>query len=139
MSLYVQTNQIIQLTNAAAPANTILAADTGKIMKIPVLTAATRVITLPALAAGLHYRFMVDVSAIAGLTQIARLTPAAGGTPVNGTLINANGVAAVTVQKNAAAVADFTATAVTGDYIDLYCDGVTWHVSGMSSVAAGLA
>ena len=53
MSVYVQTNQPVTLLNAA---NTISAADTGKLMLIPALTAATRVITLPAAAAGLHYR-----------------------------------------------------------------------------------
>lgn len=136
MSVYVQTNQTVLLLNAN---NTISAADTGKTILIPVLTVATRVITLPALASGLHYRFVVNVGAIAGLTRIARLTPAAGGTPVNGVLINNNAGAATVVAKNGAATADFTATAVTGDYIDAYCDGVSWFLSGASSVAAGLA
>ncbi len=135
MSVYLQTNQTVQLLNAD---QTIFAADTGKIMLIPALTVATRVINLPVVAAGLHYRFMSAPGAGNTLTRIARLTPS-GGATINGALINNNGGDATVVSLLAAAQADLTGTSRPGDYIDIYCDGITWHVSGMSGAAAGLA
>ncbi len=138
MAVYLQTNQTKQLLDAA---NVISASDTGKLMLIPVLT-NDRVITLPTIASGLHYRFMISVAA-GGVTPtgfLATLTPAAGGNPIFGYLITL-GISPITTAgkvKNAAATAVFAATAVTGDYIDCYCDGTFWHVSGMSQIAAGI-
>jgi hypothetical protein len=128
MSGYVQTNQAITLPDSVY---TVSAADTGKLFLVPVL-AVNRVVTLPAVAVGLHFRFL----ATATLTHTATIT-AAG--LVNGVLLNNNAGATTLVAKNAANSAVMTATAVLGDHVDVYCDGVAWHVSGMSSVAAGLA
>jgi hypothetical protein len=130
MSGYVQTNQANFLPDAAY---TLTAAQTGELFLIPVL-ASNRVITLPAAQAGLHYRFM----AIGTLSHTATLTPATTGL-VNGILANNNAGAGSVVAKTAANTAVLTATAVLGDFIDVYCDGTAWHVSGMSQVAAGLS
>lgn len=129
MSGYIQTNQTVKLPDRAY---TVSVADSGKLMLIGALTTATRVITLPDAQAGLHYRFMVTAT----LTQIARITPAAG--TINGALINNNAGAAEVVAK-AGASADLTATAILGDFMDVYCDGTNWHCSGMSAVGDGLA
>ena len=58
MSLYIQTNQCVTLTDAN---NTISAADTGKIFLITSVgvVATTRIITLPALQLGLRYKFIM--------------------------------------------------------------------------------
>ena len=58
MSLYVQTNQCVTLSDAN---NTISAADTGKIFLIPsvVPVATTRTITLPTAQLGLRYKFIM--------------------------------------------------------------------------------
>ena len=64
MSVYVQTNQPIQLAlNQAAYA--VSAADTGKIFLVGVQGQALT-ITLPALSAGLHYRFQTTVGCCFG-------------------------------------------------------------------------
>jgi len=110
------------------------AADTGKLILIGVL-AGNRVVSLPAPAAGLHYRFM----ATATLSHSATLTPNPAGNIVNGIFQVNNAGTTDTVAKTAAANAVMTATAVLGDYVDAYCDGTAWHVSGMTQVAAGLA
>lgn len=139
MSVYVQTNQPIQLQDADS---TISATDTGKIMLVPVLT-ANRIIALPTLAAGLHYRFMNSASAAgpvaASLAFTATIRPTPAANRVEGTLVVNNANVANIVSKNNAASAILTDTSLTGDYIDVYCDGTFWHVNGMSRVAAGLA
>ena len=133
MSSYVQTSQAVLIPNASY---TVSAADTGKLMLIGALTVGGKVISLPAPAVGLHYRFM----ATGTLGQTATLTPTPAGNIVNGSLIVDTGVAATTfIAKTAVPSAVLTATAVLGDYIDAYCDGTAWHVSGVSQAAAGLS
>ena len=131
MSIYSQSNQAELLLDAAV---TLDAADTGKLIVIPVL-AANRVITLPAAQAGLHYRFM----AAGTLSHSATITPATTGL-INGLLItNATGTLSG-VAKTGANTVVMTATAVLGDFVDCYCgDGISWHVNGMSQVTAGLS
>lgn len=138
MSVYVQTNQISQLTApVGAGAVTVNAADTGKKLLIPVLGGAganTIAITLPALAAGLNYTFIAQGTLVSAATIAAPVGNIMCGQIQN----NAAGVSTITAKANAANV-QFTATAVIGDQVNLYCDGVKWYVQGFSSVAAGLA
>ncbi len=134
MSIYVQTNQIVQLNNADT---VILASDTGKLMLIPALTVGQKTYTLPAAQAGLHYRFMTNATP----TQIAAITSAVAGT-VQGAVMNTNtGALNVTtlVALTNANSANFTANALRGTYIDAYCDGVNWHMTGLSRHATGLS
>lgn len=147
MSGHVQTNQAIMLpTPVAAASYNLNAADTGKLILIPVLGGAGAndlTINLPAVAAGLHYRFM----ATGTLASDAILTPTNGLPPytpivglINGVLINNNAQVAVTVVPKAAVnTASMLAVAEVGTYIDAFCDGTNWHVSGLSKIAAGLA
>jgi hypothetical protein len=54
---------------------------------------------------------------------------------VNGLLINVSAVPEFDpIRKTAAGDAAFKAVSVLGDYMDVYCDGTNWHVSGMSQV-----
>jgi len=92
------------------------------------------VITLPTIETGLHYRFVK--TGIAAFASV--LTPAAGGTPFQGHIINTNGTPTA-VPITAGATVSFTGTSAIGDYIELHCDGTNWYVNGMSKVAAGLA
>lgn len=138
MAVYLQTNARVQLTNA----NTAISAvNTGKIHFIPALTVGTKTYTLPPVAAGLHYRF-IAAPVGANLSQIAAIVAPAAAAIIQGALVNTNtgaGNVSTIVAKANGTFARFTATAVKGDYIDLYCDGTNWHVSGISSVIAGLA
>jgi len=72
---YIQTNQIIRLTAAGAPATfTVLPSDSGKTFLIPALGAAHALtINLPAVEAGLKYRFM-NIGPVA-LDSAATLPP----------------------------------------------------------------
>lgn len=130
MSGFVQSNQVENLLDAAT---TLDAADTGKLLVIPALS-SNRVLTLPAAAAGLHYRFMAGAT----LGHTFTITPATTGL-VNGLLItNATGTLSG-VAKTAANTVVMTATAVLGDWVDCYSDGTAWHCNGMTQVTAGLS
>ena len=140
MSVYVQTNQPVILGDAAY---TVSATDTGKLFLFRTQLNAARTITLPA-EPGLHFRFMVSLNNGAGGANIlgaavnndAIITSPVNG-KVQGTLLCSNGPAAVMVLKNDANTARFDNTSVTGDYMDVYCDGEFWNISGMSRVTGG--
>ncbi len=134
MSQYIQSNQSILLPNANY---TVSAIDTGKLFFIPVVTGA-RQINLPAVQIGLHFRFMVKAGAAALGFDVSIVPPTVA--TVYGLLIT-QGVTAITIAgaiQNASNGVIFDSTAVTGDWLDVYCDGTYWHVSGMSQIAGGI-
>ena len=135
MSVYVQTNQPIQLAlNQAAYA--VSAADTGKIFLVGVQGQALT-ITLTALAAGLHYRFQTTVggAALAALVRIRGV----GGANIYGTLaiVGATPVY-IKAQTHVQFVSAATPCAI-GDFVELYCDGVQWSAFGSSGLAGGMS
>jgi hypothetical protein len=135
MSVYVQTNQPIVLTLTPA-AVAIAAADTGKLFLVGPMAQAT-IITLPALAAGLHYRFQTTVAgaALAFLCTIR----AVAATNINGVLANvADGLGVVTARTSLAFVSAATPCGI-GDTIDLYCDGTQWSVFAFARLTGGIA
>jgi hypothetical protein len=68
------------------------------------------------------------------------ITPAAGGTPMQGQLTLLTGVAGTTLAAiTAGATVTFTGTSAIGDCVDMYCDGTIWYVQAISKVAAGLS
>ena len=92
---------------------------------------------MPALQAGLRYRFLV--TGVLGFT--VTITPAVG--TVTGTVLNLTpggaGVCVIaTVIKAAANTIVLTALAPAGTYLDMNCDGNIWYISGIST-AVGFA
>jgi hypothetical protein len=142
MSGYVQTNKAVQLIAAGAAATyAVSAADSGKIHLIPVLGgggANTLDITLPTLEAGLKFKFVAQGVLASDVT----IAPAVAANIFVGTLLlnNGGGPPLVTgmVAKTGSANVQLTATAASGDYIELFCDGTLW-ASGASRIADGLA
>ncbi len=126
MSTLVQTNQPVIIPDATP--YPVLASDTGKILLIPTLTNDTT-INLPAVAPGLFYRFIV--TAPATLTHKALVT-AVG--LINGTAINNVAAAGVNVVYTDQNAVRFFEVGVLGDFCDVYCNGVRWSISAMSSV-----
>ena len=91
-------------------------------------------LTLPAVstAAGIHYHIVVGLSPSG--TSYTVITNASenkitGTTVVNGEVIGASEEDTITFTLDAAVI---------GDYIDLYCDGVLWYVSGQAFAATGI-
>ena len=136
MTNYIQTNQFIQLPAPAAAASiAISSVDSGKIIGIPVLNGALG-IYLPPLQAGLRYRFLVTLGV---LGFQATITPFVAANIFYGGLINNNAGAGTFISKPGSPNVAFTMNATVGDYIELFCDGISWHAFGASRAAAGIA
>lgn len=139
MSNYIQSNQPVQLVaTGAVAAYSVSSADNGKLFFIPVLGGAganTLAVTLPPLQIGLHYRFIVQ----GALASVVTFTPNVAANVIIGVVNNNNAGVPASVVKGGAANITLTATAASSDYIDFYCDGTNWHISGTSRVAAGFA
>ena len=98
-------------------------------------TSGAYTITLPSLQPHLSYRFVARaVGALVAVTCGA-------GNFVRGFVSTSAGAAAqsaVVANGTTHIKVNFTATAVIGDYFDLYCDGTRWYVRGASQAAAGI-
>ena len=128
MSLaFTQSNQPVLIPNDAY---TVSVTDSGKLLLSGAIT-ANRTINLPPVQIGLHYRFMdTATAAFTATIQPRNVDGTVANGLINGVLIN-QGVTAITLAgalKNAANTVIFTIASVLGDYVDLYCDGVSWHV-----------
>jgi len=108
---------------------TLTAADSGKTLFLNAAGGGT--VTLPALKAGLNFNILVG--AIAPTT--AWIIDSAEGDNISGILVvNGASVAAVAEDQ-----INFVAnTAVSGDYIELACDGSAWYVKGVGSAAGSI-
>ena len=89
--------------------------------------AANIVITLPAPAVGLNYR--ICLAATAGSNTV---TVTATGVLLEGVLLGAATLLAGNVTSTSYIMG---ATAVAGDFLDLWCDGAFWHGLGFTNAA----
>lgn len=111
---------------------TITAAQSGQIFFLPTNTGAS-VVSLPALAVGLNYKFMASgVGAAAGYaitsTGANMFTEIIANIPAGTT--SAHAVGRTTLTTGAAA------NLLAGDYATFVCDGTNWYVTALSSGAA---
>jgi len=131
MSIYVQTNQNILVPNANYAVN---ASDTGKIFILPQTTigAGAFTVTLPALSAGLHYRFINGSPAASAATISITATAAVlFGQAVMGPV---GGVSLLPINANTT-LNFITTVTLRGDYADYYCDGTYWYVTANARTA----
>ncbi len=134
MSVYLQTNQVVTIQDAAAYA--VSPADTGKTIMLRIMSQGCT-ITLPALAAGLHYRIQTPVAGAALAFDVA--VTASAGLLLNG-VITFPGATPVAVTDNTSITFLTAGTpCAIGDSIDCYCDGTRWSVLGYSRLNGGLA
>lgn len=108
---------------------TLTAADSGKVFFLN--AAAAGDITLPALKAGVNFKFIVGVTAPTTIWMIASAEGdnINGVLTVNGALVAAEAEDAVNFAANAA---------VSGDSLELQCDGTNWLVTGLGSAAGSI-
>lgn len=117
---------VASLTPTAAV--TLTAADSGK--EIYLDAAAGFAIALPAVTAGLKYKFIVGLAfATTDFTIVAATNVIQGGAIVNSTFVAA-------ANEN---TISFVASAETvGDYVELSSDGTNWYVSGVGASAGSI-
>lgn len=118
-------NNIIPITVSAV----LSAANSGSQVNINSAAAAVA-ITLPAVANGLHFTFIVCSATLANAVTIG-----AGSAIILGSLLSSDGTAvtggAVTTAKSNLIIGT---TAAFGDKYELISDGVKWYVTGVTAV-----
>ena len=117
-------------TQVISSAITLSAADSGKLFSLN--AAAGAQITLPAVAtsAGLNFRFTVQaLFATTAWTILAASSVIQGGVIVNS--VNVLGA-------NENTITFAHAADTIGDFVQLYCDGVNWYVSGVGASAGAI-
>lgn len=109
----------------------ITAAESGKTF---FLASATEFVsTLPAVAAGLRFTFIVTAAPSGASYTVV----AASGTPIKGHVLTTDVNSATDPGFNTAGCLTITfvdAKAVAGDRVDVICDGTNWFASGRCSV-----
>jgi hypothetical protein len=144
MSNYIQSNQVVALPAPllASLTNLIAKADSGKILTLGPQT-AIQTFTLPLPEPGLYYRIIC--TGILGFAVTIATNPVSlfYGSLTNVSTVSVTtasvGVAAtgsypiVVAAKGGATYCIFTATAVSGDYMEMVCNGTNWYVKGMST------
>lgn len=110
--------------------NAITAAESGKTFIINSATAF--VSTLPAVAAGLRYRFVVGATIVTGGNHT--IVPTDDNTIYGGAIVAGAEVAA-SAEGSINLIADLT---LPGDQLDVICDGTNWYVNGHIVTSGGL-
>lgn len=111
---------------------TLTDADSGKLILCN--GASAHDITLPAAAAGLHFKFLItNVTADVDIQQAAASDDFVGGVAVKAAAGTGDSA------TNSDTKVSFKAgVAVIGDVISLECDGTLWHVDGNGSAAGSI-
>ena len=113
--------------------NVITAAESGKTFFLD--TTAEFVSTLPVVAVGLNYKFIVTQAPVG----VAYTIVSEGGDDTINVLFTAGGINDASDQAVAQDLITFAASAsLIGDWVECTCDGVDWYCQGSAAVAAGI-
>jgi len=120
------------LTEVVAATNVITAAESGSVF---ILDAATEFVsTLPAVAAGLHFTFIVGAAPVgASYTVVTN----ASANIIVGKSFPASGAAGDTGATDDT-ITFVDGAAVAGDMVEVWSDGTSWFAYGFPSVATGI-
>ena len=112
---------MFNMNNSTASSHTLDMGDSGKIYML--YNTVARTITLPAVAAGLKFKFIVTDSTAASTIATSEGTA----------LIKGGAECGDAYLTLAGTTITATTDAVVGDHIELICDGTNWFVSGHGS------
>lgn len=119
------------LTEVVTATNVITAAESGSVF---FLNSATEFVsTLPAVAAGLHFTFIVTAAPSGASYTVV----AASGTPIKGQVLTTDVNSATDPSFSTSGVLTVTfvdSKAVAGDKAEFWCDGTNWFVVATCSV-----
>jgi len=130
-----------QRTEIITGNKTIASAETGELYLINYNAAAGISITLPAAQEGAYFRFQFMSEMSNGAAQVDIV--ASGAATMKGTILNvvyhaANDTEVRTRKDDGTDTkVEFTDVTHVGSYIDVYCDGTNWQVSGVAIATAG--
>lgn len=117
-------------TELVTTTNAIGASESGKTF---VLNSATAFVsTLPALAVGLRYKFYCGATEVTGGNHT--IVPTDDNT-IHGQVTLAGALLAAADEGSINLIAD---KFIQGDWVEVFCDGVGWYVSGQVVTAAGV-
>ena len=112
----------------------LTSADSGKVFYLVQSAAGARSATLPALEAGLNFRFIL-MTAAANNWSIATAQAA---DDFVGSVVSADGGAGDSATDSDTVVRFASTTAAVGDQVELECDGTDWYIRGSMKVAGGI-
>jgi len=108
---------------------TLTDANSGEVIFLNAAAGGT--VTLPALKAGLNFKILVGATA----PTTGWIIDSAEGDNISGVLtVNGALIGAVAEDQ----INFIASTALSGDYIDLECDGLGWYVRGTGSAAGSI-
>lgn len=112
----------------------LTSADSGKVFYLVQSAAGARTATLPALEAGLNFRFIL-MTAAANNWSIATAQAA---DDFVGSVVSADGGAGDSATDSDTVVRFVSTTAAVGDQVELECDGTDWYIRGSMKVTGGI-
>lgn len=115
-----------------AAAKTVLASESGKTFFLNL--AGGFVVTLPAPAAGLRYKFVVGTAPTTAYTVVTD----SSANVIHGSISSPEVSALVTCAAASDTISFVANLSVVGDYCEVESDGTNWYVSGMTFVQDGM-
>jgi len=118
---------IFNMNDSSASSHTLSMGDSGKTYML--YSTVARTITLPAVKAGLKFKFIAtDTTADSSIATSEGTALLKGGAEAGNSYLTLAGTTIIV-----------EAAASVGDHLELVCDGTYWYVSGHSAAGAGFS
>ena len=121
----------------AAPTKTLTAVDSGMHFFVDIGTVSV-VAQLPAVAAGLTYKFILATASDNEATQDFVVSTGDDDVDINGSVLVNGAHVEVTSSTSAVIIDTSDGAATVGDWLEFTCDGTDWYVTGSVLSASAL-
>ena len=123
-------------TEVVTAANVITAAESGSTY---ILNSATAIVsTLPVVAAGLRFKFIVGALGVANSENHTIVPNAANDDTIFGGAIVAGAEVPADAEGSINIVGTSGTTALPGDVVEVFCDGTNWYVNGRATTTGAI-
>lgn len=127
---------LVNSPEVATATQTLTAADSGKTI---VLNSATSIVTtLPAVALGLYFKFIVGALGVANGQNHTIVVPVANDNTIFGGAIVAGAEVPASAEGTINIVGTSGTTALPGDVVEVFCDGTNWYANGRATTAGAI-
>jgi hypothetical protein len=118
---------MFNMNSSSASSHTLDMGDSGKVYML--YSTVARTITLPAVSAGLKFKFIAtDTTADSSIATGEATALLKGGAEAGNSYLTLAGTTIIV-----------EAAATVGDWLEFICDGTYWYVSGHTSAGAGFS